>query len=83
MGFIGLVRVLVFILALWLIYRFVLQRKPKRLQHDASKANNPAMVKCEQCETHLPREDAIADEAGRWFCSADHRLEYEQASADD
>ncbi len=83
MGFIGLVRVLVFILALWLIYRFIFYRKPKQLPHDASKSNDPAMVQCLQCETHLPRDDAIADGAGRWFCSVDHQLEYEQSNADE
>ncbi len=83
MGFIGLVRVLILILALWLIYRFIFHRKPKQLQHDSSKSSDPAMVKCQQCEIHLPREDATADAAGRWFCSAEHQLEYEQSNPDD
>ncbi len=83
MGFIGLVRILILILALWLIYRFIFHRKPKQLQHDASKTNDPTMVKCQQCEMHLPREDAIADATGRWFCSADHRLEYEQTNPEE
>ena len=83
MGFIGLVRVLILILALWLVYRFIFHRKPKQLQHDASKSGDPAMVKCAQCETHLPRDDATAGEDGLWFCSPDHRLEYEQSNADE
>ncbi|MGI9288838.1 MAG: PP0621 family protein [Pseudomonadales bacterium] len=80
MGFIGLIRVLILVLALWLIYRFIFHRKPKQLQHDASKPSDPTMVKCEQCETHLPRDDAITND-GLWFCSADHQLEYEQSKA--
>ena len=82
MGFIGLIRVLILVLALWLIYRFIFHRKPKQLQHDASKSNDPTMVKCAQCETHLPRDDAIASD-DLWFCSADHQLEYEQSNADE
>lgn len=82
MGFIGLIRVLIVVLALWLVYRFIFHRKPKQLQHDAKTTNDPAMVKCEQCEIHLPQDDAITSD-GLWFCSAEHQLEYEQSKADE
>ncbi len=82
MGFIGLIRVLIFILALWLIYRFIFHRKPKQLQHDATKASDATMVKCEQCEIHVPRDDAISSD-GLWFCSADHQLAFEQSKSDE
>lgn len=83
MGFIGLLRILIFLLALWLIYRFFFQRKSKQLQHDTSAANDAAMVKCAHCDTHLPREEAVAGDQGVWFCSADHQQDYQQGKPEE
>ncbi len=32
------------------------------------------MVACAHCGVHLPRQDTVADAAGRPFCSEAHRL---------
>lgn len=33
-----------------------------------------AMLSCAHCGLHLPRDEAIADAAGRFYCGEAHRL---------
>jgi uncharacterized protein len=32
------------------------------------------MVTCARCGLHLPREEAVADDASRWYCGEEHRI---------
>lgn len=61
------------VLLLWLVFG-----GRRRSSRDASRPANgeraEPMVACAHCGVHLPRGDAMADAAQRWYCSSAHRL---------
>ena len=72
--FMGLIRLIIFALVIWLIWRLVNNFKAKqvnkKMQRD--KIENKNMVSCHYCSVHIPQEDAKAHE-GLWFCSDAHK----------
>lgn len=73
----GLIRLLVFGFAIWLLYRFF--TAGKRRLTESRKLKSGAMVKCLYCDTHVPKDGAIDDD-GLWFCSPEHRNNYRNKS---
>jgi len=73
MGFIGLIRLLALAFAAWLLWRFA-QRK--RIGNDSTedKSLQQSMVQCKQCETHVPKADAIRHK-DNWYCCTEHQRE--------
>lgn len=70
-------------LVLWLLYSPGVRKLLRGLRADApatppgktaSEAADPiAMVPCAHCGVHLPRLDALTNDAGQPFCSEAHR----------
>lgn len=55
------------------------RRRPSEPPPGAGRAAPPepavkAMVACAHCGVHLPRDDALLDNAGRPFCGEAHRI---------
>lgn len=71
MGFIGLLRLLAVLFCIWLIWRFV-RKKTLGAGQSTTQSSGGSMVACDICGTHVPKENAIA-ENDRWYCSAEHR----------
>jgi uncharacterized protein len=46
--------------------------KPASKQHDATDVKSLEMVRCQFCEIHLPRPDAIEGKKGI-YCSLEHK----------
>ena len=69
----GLLRLIIFGLVIWLMWRlFQIQKEKKRATRKKSeKIISKNMVKCEYCDTHLPAENAISDNK-LWFCNQKH-----------
>lgn len=44
----------------------------RRQQQDLRKQEAVTMVSCAYCAVHLPRTDALWDQAGRPYCSTEH-----------
>ncbi|MFT6429638.1 MAG: hypothetical protein ACJAXR_000351 [Halopseudomonas sp.] len=69
----GLIKLLVFIavvfaaLTLWRR----LQSKRNNRRSSAATTSKP-MVRCSQCQVHLPEDRAVRDNQ-RWYCCAEHR----------
>ena len=67
----GLFRLLFFIAlivaAIW-IWRRLSAPRPEKRPHSGQSA---PMVRCAQCDSHLPQSEALSSE-GRWYCSRDH-----------
>jgi uncharacterized protein len=68
-----LIRILVILLALWLVLGFVRQalerRRARRGQGHTPVAE---MVRCAHCGVHVPRGEAV-EAHGVFFCNEEHR----------
>ena len=75
--FMGLIRLIIFALVIWLLWRLVNNIKAKLNSKDnvGEKLENKSMVSCQFCSVHIPQEDALEHEA-KWFCSAAHKEKY-------
>ena len=75
--FMGLIRLLTYLAIGYFIWQFVQnylkkqELESKRRAERKSQAPTP-IVKCEQCQVHLPETEAFAS-GSRWFCSEEHR----------
>ncbi|MEY4642223.1 MAG: hypothetical protein RLZZ227_2217 [Pseudomonadota bacterium] len=73
----GLIRFLFFVLilyVLWLMARNWLRQQEMRdaARKDKAKLANAKIVRCKQCEIHLPEQEAIR-EGDDWFCTPAHK----------
>jgi len=73
----GLIRLLVYLFIGYFVWQFVKNylRKQELQQKRQSERSQPGptpVVKCEQCQLHLPQSEAIAS-GSHWFCSNEHR----------
>lgn len=70
-----LIRLLFFTLIAFLAYRvyrlLVAPRHPDP-ESDPARLNGEEMVRCAQCNLHVPRSSALAHEQ-HWYCSREHR----------
>ena len=86
-----IVRLIVFIaffaIGWWLYRQFIMFKSrqssatpEKKEKTKASKEEDKqeSMVRCEQCQTFIPRSHAIHDQDARAFCSAEHLKAFNQ-----
>lgn len=82
----GLFRLLTFILVIIVAWRMIknYQAKLSTKENSAENAKIPVrekMVKCEICDVHLPKEEAInltIDGTEYWFCTPEHKDNFNQ-----
>lgn len=86
----GLFRLLTFILVVIVAWRMIknYQTKVAKRESNSEKAKisvREKMVKCEMCDIHLPKEDAIAGDnsgddgdSGIWFCTPEHKKSFKR-----
>ena len=77
MGIIVLIRLIIFFLIGWLLFRLVrswLNRNPKFEKPADEKIDT--MVPCAKCGVHVPRQTAI-DKDGHFFCCEEHKNSYD------
>jgi uncharacterized protein len=72
---VNLIRLLIFALAAWLIYRLFIAPRLKSFKKGKPKIESEAMVKCVECELHVPRTGAIRD-GELWFCCRQHQEQH-------
>ncbi len=73
----GLIRVIVFGLAIWLVYKFYQAYKARVSAYDRQEKQSGTMIKCSECGTYIPKDKAISSGA-QWFCCSAHQKEFEQ-----
>ena len=62
-------------LAWWAFGRRDKQDRPPPSKKNTDPGGGPQqMLACAHCGLHLPRDEAVADVAGRMFCNEAHRL---------
>lgn len=68
--------VIVVVVGVWMLVSRTRRRvEPPRGAPKAERPGQPdTMVACAHCGVHLPQADAVADAAGRPYCSDAHRL---------
>lgn len=88
----GLFRLLTFILIAFVAWRMIKNYRSAVAKRDNNleKAKifvREKMVKCEVCDIHLPKEDAIAGDTSEndseveyWFCTPEHKESFKQQS---
>lgn len=77
----GLVVLVIAIYALRSLYsRFLAASRTSDDQRPHYKASGSSgietMIRCQQCGTYIPASEAIDGDAGKAFCSEDHRRRY-------
>jgi len=71
----NLFRLLAFALLIWIAWfmlRNYLAKQKKAGEGSTAKRIPGKIVKCHECEVHLPEADAVR-EGDEWFCSQAHR----------
>lgn len=75
----GLIRLVIFALVIWLIWRMIknyqVKQKNKNRQSANNKISNTNMVACHYCTVHVPENEAVAHEE-KWFCSDKHKAKF-------
>jgi len=77
----GLIRLIIFALVIWMFWRLVKNFKAKlesRNNSDSQSGNKLEqgnMVPCDFCSVHIPEEEAIQHEK-MWFCNNSHKEKY-------
>ncbi len=86
----GLIRLLIFILVAIVAWRMIKNYQTAVAKKDSNSGKpkisvREKMVKCEMCDIHLPKEDAIAgDNSGDdsdsefWFCTPEHKESFKR-----
>lgn len=78
----GLIKLIILALLAWFALRLwrglQQQQVQQRRQHSARAQQEPSlMVRCAQCQIHLPQDSALrADD--HWYCCAEHRDAHRQ-----
>jgi len=67
-----LIRLLIIVLAIWLIYRMYMNYRMKK-QQNKPQARVGNMVACAHCGLHLPENEAIRISSGEAYCCQDHQ----------
>ncbi|HLD14349.1 MAG TPA: PP0621 family protein [Burkholderiales bacterium] len=68
-----LTRIVIILLALWLVVHFVRRALARHRQSSGPTANDPArMVACAVCGTHVPESEAIRAN-DKVYCGEQHR----------
>ncbi|REG84286.1 PP0621 family protein [Marinomonas pollencensis] len=85
-----IVRLIVFIAIFaigWWLYRQVvafqrtkLSNKPDSAANNAQPKNQENMVRCKQCNIHIPKSHAIHDQDANAFCSKEHLQAFHKES---
>jgi len=70
----GLIRLLIAILIIWLLY-FLIKNWLQRRNAQNKVTKSAAMAQCELCSTYLPKDKAIQHH-DLWFCSQEHKTAY-------
>ena len=69
----GIIRLIILLLLVYLIWRLINStRRALQPRPPAPTDGAPKMLKCRQCGTHVPENEAIRD-GDRSFCSDAHR----------
>ena len=69
----GIIRLIILLLLAYLIWRLIrVTREALRPRQQTAVDRVARMVKCRQCGTHVPEQEAIQD-GDRSFCSDAHR----------
>ncbi|MFN3712607.1 MAG: PP0621 family protein [Alcanivoracaceae bacterium] len=72
----GLIRLIILAALIWLVWRILRQTLLAPRQPPPSADNNPQkMVRCAQCDVHVPLSEAVR-EGERAFCSDEHRRQW-------
>jgi len=73
----GLIRLIIFALVIWVIWRLVNNFKAKvtKSKKQGATIENQSMVSCQHCSVHVPQNEAINHE-NQWFCSEAHKKTY-------
>lgn len=65
------------------VVMWLMRKKPSSSQASAPAENAErqieAMVQCAHCGVHIPASEARISEAGKTFCSEEHRLRHARA----
>lgn len=60
-------------LGIWLVYMFFIKRRRSaRPPQEPAAPPEEDMVRCAQCNVHLPKSESILS-GGEFFCSQEHR----------
>jgi uncharacterized protein len=65
-----LIRIILILVALWLVLGFVRQALERRRSRHGTATTE--MVRCAHCGVHLPRDETI-EHGGEIYCSEEHR----------
>jgi uncharacterized protein len=61
-------------LLIWLAWRWLRRANPRGTTTTPSEPALQNMVRCARCGLYVPEHDAVGS-AGRYYCSAQHRIE--------
>ncbi len=75
MGLIKLLILVALVLAALAFWRRLKRWQASRAGTAPTPGAPEPMVRCAQCNVHLPRNLAVRDQAERWFCCPEHRDE--------
>lgn len=69
-------RLLFFVAVIAVVYWLLKSYRKPSPKQDVPTAASEDMVRCAQCGVHLPKSEATLS-AGKFFCSEEHRREYQ------
>ena len=73
MGLIRLLFLLLIVGVVWFLVKNFLRKQQLRERREApAQPRVNRIVRCAQCEVHLPEEDAVRD-GDTWFCTMAHK----------
>ena len=70
----GLIRLIILGLVIWLVWRLVnnVKARVNTSKKPEAKIENQSMVSCQYCSVHVPQQEAVKHDDS-WFCSQSHR----------
>ena len=73
----GLIRLVIFAVVIWLIWRMVKNFNAKLASQGKrkDKLENQNMVACRYCSVHVPEKEALNHDDD-WFCSEAHKQKF-------
>jgi len=78
---VGFIRVIVFGLAIWLLYKFYNAYKVRMAAMDSQEVKGGNMVKCSECGAYTPQNKAI-ESGAQFFCCRAHQKDFESKRHD-
>ncbi|MAC99981.1 hypothetical protein CNQ84_02630 [Pseudomonas abyssi] len=78
----GLIKLIFLALLVWFalrLWRGLQRQQATQRQQQSARAQQepPLMVRCAQCQVHLPQSSALRAN-DNWYCCAEHRDEHQQ-----